>query len=284
VENGIPFFAPLWTRTPAVCVVHHIHREQWRQHFPRPVAAFGWMLERLALRHVHRNSRYFTVSASTAEALEALGVARERIDVAVIGVEAPRELPHKSDQPLFVALGRLVPHKRVDAMLDAWRIVQPHTGGTLVVVGDGPERSRLEQNAPPGVVFRGFVDEDEKHQLLARAWLLVHAAHHEGWGMAITEAAARNTPAIALDAPGVRDAIVNGRTGILAAGIPELATAWRALAADPARRRELGDAARSRARTFGWDATVRTMITTLEHAVDDSRAPRPVSARDTRAA
>ena len=58
-----------------------------------------------------------------------------------------RSLPsHRT--PLFVALSRLVPHKRVDLLLDAWREVYPITGGRFVVIGDGPEFGPLERWPP----------------------------------------------------------------------------------------------------------------------------------------
>jgi glycosyltransferase involved in cell wall biosynthesis len=264
VENGIPFFAPLWTRTPTVCLVHHIHREQWGQHFPRPVAALGWSLERFGLRYAHRRSPFFTISDSSAQGLESLGIARERIRVARMGTEVPEITSPESETPLFVVLSRLVPHKRVELILEAWREVEPHTGGRLVIIGDGPERQRLVDDAPPGVEFLGFVDEVTKHELLSKAWIFLHAAHHEGWGIVIIEAGARQTPAIALDAPGVRDAIVHGVTGLLVNDVTELSEAWRALAADESHRRRLGLAARERARTLSWDETVETMRTTIE--------------------
>jgi glycosyltransferase involved in cell wall biosynthesis len=270
VENGIPFFAPMWERRPTVCMVHHLHREQWRQHFPRPVAAFGWMLERFGLLRAHRRSTFLTVSPSTAQSLEELGIDGDRIRVATIGIKVPDALPLKSERPLFVVLSRLVPHKRIELILEAWKRVGPETGGRLVVIGEGPERQHLEDLAPEGVEFPGFVDEKTKHELLSSAWLLLHASHHEGWGMSIIEAAARNTPAVALDAPGVRDAIVNERTGLLTHDVSQLTTAWLTLAADHARRAAMGRRARTRAYSFTWEGTIDTMCTTLESAIREA--------------
>src|SRR5919197_2749424 len=42
VQNGVPFFAPLWCRRPVVVLVHHVHREQWRVVLPAPPAWLGW--------------------------------------------------------------------------------------------------------------------------------------------------------------------------------------------------------------------------------------------------
>ena len=83
------------------------------------------------------------------------------------------------------------------------------------LAGDGPERARLQALAGPGVVFAGRVSEQEKHRLLCSAWLLVHPALIEGWGIVVAEAAIRGTPAVAFDVPGLRDSVVHGETGML---------------------------------------------------------------------
>lgn len=276
VENGIPFFAPMWTRTPVVCLVHHVHGPQWRLHFNRLVAGVGWMLERRAMPAIYRRAPFIAMSPSTARALERIGVAPSSIDVLINGVDLPaRCSPHRDgSEPLFIALGRLVSHKRLDLLLRVWERVRPHTGGRLVLAGGGPELQRLRQLAGPGAEVVGPVSEEEKARLLASAWLLVHPALHEGWGIVVMEAAAHATPALGFDVPGVRDAIVPDVTGVLAGDADELAARWIELTADATRRAELGDAARRRAEEFSWAHTVGRFETLLYDVVE--RAPQAV--------
>ena len=54
VCNGMPFFAPLWSGRPQICLVNHVHTELWRLMFPRPVAALGQFAESTMLPWVHR--------------------------------------------------------------------------------------------------------------------------------------------------------------------------------------------------------------------------------------
>ncbi len=217
VENGIPFFAPLWTRTPVVCLVHHVHGPQWRMHFNRLVAGLGWTLERRAMPTVYRRAPFIAISPSTAHALERIGVARSSIEVMINGVDLPARCSsnRNGQEPLFVALGRLVSHKRLDLLLRVWEQVRPHTGGRLVIAGGGPELQRLRELAGPGAEVVGPVSEEEKQRLLASAWMLVHPALHEGWGIVVMEAAAHATPTLGFDVPGVRDAIVPDVTGVV---------------------------------------------------------------------
>jgi glycosyltransferase involved in cell wall biosynthesis len=126
-------------------------------------------------------------------------------------------------------------------------------GGQLIVIGDGPERASLEALGSEGVVFAGRVDEDEKWRLLGKAWALVHSAHHEGWGIVITEAAEVGTPALGFNVPGVKDAIVDGVTGVIAESEADLARSWIELAGNRPLRDRLSEGARRHASNFGWD-------------------------------
>ncbi|MBV8986790.1 MAG: glycosyltransferase family 4 protein [Acidimicrobiia bacterium] len=274
VENGIPFFSPLWRRKPVLCLVHHVHEDQWATRFSGPVARLGRVLEGRAMPAVYGRSLFLAVSESTRRSLTGIGVPESRIRVITEGVDVGSAAPDvsRSPTPLFVVLGRLVPHKRVELLLRAWRVVHQSVGGELIIIGDGPERERLQAIGGPGVTFAGHVSEHEKWQLLQRAWLLVHGAHHEGWGIAVVEAAACRTPALAFDVPGVRDAVVDGETGVLVDYETELTAAWVHLSADPQARRRLGDAARRRAEALSWDATVSQFVAIAEEAVALPRA------------
>lgn len=271
VENGIPFFSPLWRRGPVVCLVHHVHREQWRLRFQQPLAAVGRALEERAMPWVYRRSVFLCVSPSTAFSLGELGVPAERLRILPMGVDIPDALEDRgSSTPLFVAMGRLVPHKRLDLLLRLWEQVRDRVGGRLVIVGDGPERERIQRLAGEGVEVRGRVSEDEKRELLQRAWLLLHSALHEGWGIVVTEAAGAGTPALAFDVPGVRDAICPNETGVLAGSEEQFIHEWIALAEDHQRRDDLGAAARRAAEGAPWSATVDTFLAVLDDAIGDA--------------
>lgn len=270
VCNGMPYLAPLWHRGPTLCLVNHVHTELWRMRFGgpfAPAARLGRRLEHWALTSARRGSPLVAVSPSTAHALRAIGVERDRIRVVHNGVEEPGPRADRAPEPLFVAVGRLVEYKRIDLLLRLWERVRPVTGGRLVIVGDGPEREPLERMAGPDVEFTGHVTEAEKHRLLCAAWLLLHPSAVEGWGLVVTEAAARETPAVAFDVPGLRDSVVDGGTGVLARGESSFAAAWCALALSAERRALMGKAARERAAAYRWERTVRQFRAVATEAV-----------------
>jgi glycosyltransferase involved in cell wall biosynthesis len=196
------------------------------------------------------------VSDSTADALRKTGVDADRIRQICNGVVQPDPLTPRSPQPLFLALGRLTDYKRIDLLVKLWDRVRRVTGGTLVIAGDGPERARIEAMAGPGVIVTGRISEEEKHRLLCGAWLLLHPALIEGWGIVVAEAAIRGTPAVGFDVPGLRDSVVNGRTGLLVGSEGEFASAWASLALNHQARKAMGAAARERAERLHWSLAV----------------------------
>jgi glycosyltransferase involved in cell wall biosynthesis len=269
VSNGVPYMSPLWWRGARLCFFHHVHGDQWHGQFHRAIAETGWFIERKVIPLVYRNTVFAAVSPSTTDALHRLGVARSSIHLVHNGIdeELLAEPVPTSEEPLFLMLGRIAANKQVKHVLDAWERVRHATGGRLVIAGDGPLRPELEARNVSGVEFRGRVSEEEKRLLLGSATLMVHAARHEGWGIAIMEAAAQATPTLAFDVDGVRDSVVHGKTGILVSTQSEFEGAWISLARDSRRTATLGAAARSRAMEFTWDRSADELLAAADAAV-----------------
>jgi glycosyltransferase involved in cell wall biosynthesis len=263
VCNGLPFLSRLYSRRPVIALVHHVHREQWRVIFGPLAARVGWWIEsRLAVR-VYRTCPYVTVSESSRDELVGLGVDAERITIIRNGTPAAVGPPvARTDHPSLLVLGRLVPHKRVELALRATAVLSLEMPTLqLVVAGQGWWEAPLRALAADlgiedRVRFTGFVAEEDKHALLCRSWLAVTPSIKEGWGLTIVEAAAHGTPSVAFrSAGGVREAIVDGRTGTLVDDELEFLKAVRRLLRDADRRAEMGKAAREYARRFTWEAS-----------------------------
>ena len=278
VCNGMPFLAPLWSRRPVLCLVNHVHTELWPIRFRPPVSTVGRRIENTVMPWVHRKNLFLTVSPSTAESLEGMGVGPDRIRQICNGVVRPDPPTPRSPDPLFLAFGRLADYKRLDLLLRLWDRVRHVTGGTLMIAGDGPERARLEALAGPGVVFTGRVSEQEKHRLMCAAWLFMHPALIEGWGIVVAEAAIRGTPAVAFDVPGLRDSVLHGQTGMLVRTEGQFASEWASLAIDGRRREALGRAARTRALQLHWSAAIEGFAAVADEAI--KRAPVRQRARN----
>ncbi len=267
VANGVTYCTPLWRSGPTVLMVHHVHLDQWATRFPGPAAQLGRTFEKRLLPFVYRKSDVIALSASTSTSLAALGYSPERISTVPPAVDLHVDPRPESSTPLFVVVGRLVQYKRVDLALRAWNQVRDTVGGRLVIIGDGPERTALEETAGPDVEFLGFVDEDVKRKLLTEAWLLLHPATHEGWGLVITEAAVQGTPALGFDVDGVRDAVIDGKTGVLVESERDFVDAWVRLASDDSLRGQLSRDAGSSVEGFTTEAAVDHFESVLIRAV-----------------
>ncbi|MGW4364657.1 glycosyltransferase family 4 protein [Nocardia takedensis] len=279
-QNGIPFFAGLVADAPSVVLVHHGHREQW------PVAGkligrVGWWIESRLSPRVHRDNQYLTVSLPSAEELATLGVNRSRIAVVRNGAEpvpdgAPTGATHTRDpRPRVVVLSRLVPHKQIeDALVAVARLRERVPNVHLDVVGGGWWADNLREYAADlriadAVTFHGHVDEQRKHELLARAWVHVMPSRKEGWGLAVIEAAQHGVPTIGYrSSRGLTDSIVDGVTGLLVDDVAHLTEAVGDLLDDDSTRAMMGEKARARASEFSWEQTGNGVYEVLAAAAD----------------
>ena len=103
----------------------------------------------------------------------------------------------------YVTVSQLVPYKRVDLIVEAFRRLPDRE---LVVIGEGPERARIEAIAGPNTRLLGRLPDRERDQWLAKARAFVFAAD-EDFGIAPLEAQACGTPVIALARGGVLETI-----------------------------------------------------------------------------
>lgn len=264
IQNGMPFLASAYLRTPVTVVVHHVHKEQWPILFSPAMARVGWWLESRVAPRVARRSPYVTVSEATRDELAGLGVRREAVRVIRNG--SPR-LPEvavgpRSETPEVVVLGRLVPHKRVELAIEALAALRKeHPDLRLTVVGEGWWHHHLSERVADlglddAVTFTGHVSEDEKHRLLARAWVSALPSVKEGWGLAVVEAGLHQTPVVAFrSAGGVRESLIDGETGVLTDDQAGFTEALGRLLDDHELRKRMGEAAQRHAASFTWEAS-----------------------------
>lgn len=198
------------------------------------------------------------------------------VDPAIIpfgaAVDAPAEPPPytwdgaRPFELLFV--GRLVERKGVHLLLDALATLPPERRPVLHVVGDGPDRGALEEQARrlalgESAVFHGFVTRDELQRRLSGCDAFVLPAvvdakgDTEGLGVVLIEAMSYARPVIASAAGGIVDIVRDGRNGFLVppGDASALAGAIVRMMDDPARARALGLHGREDAAAgFSWDA------------------------------
>lgn len=180
---------------------------------------------------------------------------------------AAAELRGRYGSPISLFVGRLVPYKGADVLLEAFR----HVHGSLVLVGDGPLRARLERTAATAglagrVHFVGPLDASDlvSHFHAADVFVLPSVTPNEAFGLVQLEAHASGVPVVSTDLPtGVPFANKHGESGIVVRrGDPvELAAALRLLLGDEELRRRLGRQAKERQRReFSLDVMTRSVL------------------------
>ena len=100
VENGLPYFSPLWRKKPILALLLHVHTDQWALRFPAPLAAVGRFTEAKVMPLVYRRVPFVAISDSTADSLVDIGVDRDRIRVLSPGVDVrPSPTCHVRSSP-----------------------------------------------------------------------------------------------------------------------------------------------------------------------------------------
>jgi phosphatidyl-myo-inositol dimannoside synthase len=186
------------------------------------------------------------------------------------GSNVRRQLGIAPGRPVVVCVSRMVPRKGQDQLIRAWPVVREHAAGDplLLLVGDGPDRPRLDRLARDAgvagsVLFTGpvsWVDLPAYYDAgnifampcrTRRAGLDV-----EGLGIVYLEASATGLPVIGGDSGGAPDAVLDGETGYVVPGRDQRALTDRLvqLLADPAGAAAMGDKGQAWIdREWTWD-------------------------------
>jgi len=210
--------------------------------------------------------RVVVFSELQADVLMRLGVPSHRLAVIPNGVDPQRWTPGNPAEPserlqelrqrfsgqrVFLYMGRIATEKNVEALLRAWKLVQP-SGCRLVVVGDGPMRQSLMQNygEEAGILWWGHEpDQSVRLALLQLAEVFLLPSLVEGLSLALLEAMASGTACVATDA-GADGEVLEGGAGIVIStqGVTtQLRTLLPVLRDQPVLTAELGRRARQRA-------------------------------------
>lgn len=157
--------------------------------------------------------------------------------------------------PRLIAVGRLAAPKDWSTLLSALTSLDSEAFAELAIVGDGPERERVEDELARRSLegrVRLLGERDDVPRLLAEADVFLLASRSEGLPLSVIEAMAAGLPIVASDVGGLKELVRDGETGVLVPpGDPvALAEALRPLLANRELRRRLGRAGRARAKAL----------------------------------
>src|SRR3989338_2713934 len=281
-ENGIPFFTPIYAGIPIICLIHHVHQDIFRNNLGFPLSSIASILEGKVMPFLYRNKRIVTVSASSKEDLEKLGLGiKAKIDIIHPGVNIKEYLPQeKTPFPSLIYLGRLKPYKTVETAIYALaHLIQKIPEIELVIAGEGESRRELERlsknlHLEKNIKFTGKISEKEKNSLLARSWVMIQPSSMEGFGISAIEANAAGTPVVAANVPGLRNSVKNPHSGILVPwGNPsKFAEKIELIISNDKFRSELETGAREWALNFSWERSANEFLKIIS---EETRAVVP---------
>lgn len=225
--NTLPFFARWYTKEKTILFIHQLCREIWFYQLFFPLNWIGYFLEPIYLKMLRR-SEVITVSQSTKADLIAYGYDENKINIISEGIEQ-HPYPYlppvqdKESAPTLLYFGAFREMKRVDHIIKAFEIAKKKkTDLKLWLAGGGSGKyfqkcQSLIENSEfrDDISYFGRVEEDTKIELMTKAHILCVASVREGWGLIVTEANACGTPAVAYDVSGLRDSVVDQKTGLL---------------------------------------------------------------------
>lgn len=281
--HGLPFFTPLYIKEKKLAFIHEVAKEVWKfNQFPVPlnflVTIVGTILEPFIFK-IYRNIHFMTVSESTKKDLLKWGISPDNVTIIHNGVKVPafEKFPRKEKKKTLIYLGALAKDKGIEDALRTFSILASISlNWQFWVVGRANPRylsklkSQSERLQLKGKIkFWGYISEQKKFELLERAHILINPSVREGWGLVVIEAASVGTPALAFDVPGLRDSIIDGKTGVLCRSdsAEQLAKEILDLLKDTKEYEKMCNNAFLWSKNFSWNKAGRESLKLIEELV-----------------
>jgi glycosyltransferase involved in cell wall biosynthesis len=255
---------------------------------------FALKTDNLALARYRATARILPISEWVAGILAKSGIPPEQMTVVYEGVEVSRlpspQIRHAArarwgitdESPLIGCVGVLLPDKGQDSLIRAFATLHTEFPAVkLLLVGDGPDKSRLQQlaaklNVTDAIIFGGFVTAMES--VYPALDLFAFPSRFEGLGTSLLSAMSYEIPSVAFKTCAFPEIIEHGRSGLLAelGNDESLANSIAAILRNPEIALQIGRAARQRIeQKFSALKMVDNMIRVYESLIAKSAPAEP---------
>lgn len=280
--NTLPFFTPFITSksTAHVLLTYQLAREVWFYQMLFPISVVGYLVEPIYVWLLrNRYSAVATESESTKSELIKYGYRSDAITVFRIGMELKpvSKLEGKKQLTKILFFGALRPMKRPLDAVKAFELARdsmPELSLQLAGNNDGKYAASVmkyvaKSRHKDAIEVLGSVSSSKKSELMRESTLLLVTSVKEGWGLIVTESNSQGTPAIAYDVTGLRDSVIDNKTGRLSKANPEsMATAICSLLADKKKYEQMRLAAYANAKQFTFDTSYADFSAILDGVYD----------------
>ncbi len=228
--NTMPFFTKLYTMGgKRKLLIYQLAREIWFHELSKkmfPISLLGYLLEPLYLRFLSGDD-CLTESKSTLNDLALHGFKKKKINIIPAGsnIKPIPQIDNAAKYKKFTLLsvGSIRSMKQTLHQVKAFEKVKSSIPEcTMIIAGSistpyGQEVMSYIEKSPfkNDIIYKGSVTQAEKQELMRKSHLILVSSIKEGWGLIITEANSQGTPAVAYNVDGLRDAVMDMKTGLL---------------------------------------------------------------------
>ncbi|MEW5923758.1 MAG: glycosyltransferase family 4 protein [Candidatus Zixiibacteriota bacterium] len=273
--NKIPFYTPLYLKIPTLVVVPHLFSTTVFREINALLGLYIYLFEK-PLVPIYKGRKFNVISESTANDIARRGIPKSDISVVHCGID---EIVYnfnpslrKFEKPTVLYLGRIKKYKAVQHLISAFELVlREIPEAELKIVGAGDYVPRLMALAGKleirnKIDFTGFVSQSVKVNYLRRSHVAVLPSSKEGWGLTNIEANACGTAVIAANSPGLRDSVLNDKTGFLYeyGNIKQLAEKLLIILRDDEKRTRMEKGGLEWVKRFNWDDAAEEFLKILE--------------------
>ena len=189
------------------------------------------------------------------------------------------KFPSLKGKRLLLSAGRIGKEKNFGYLVEAMRHLREERDTVLVIAGTGRHASALQEEAADlvsegRVMFAGLLDREEMLSAYEAAELFVFASETDTQGMVLSETVAAGTPVVMTDDPSLSEAIVEGKTALVAPGDDAAAFAdvVRGLLGDEQKLSALATGCREHAENLSISKSIDALLKAYEHVISDHQA------------
>ena len=263
-----------------------IHDLDFLDHPERTAAEIRRDYPALTAAHARRAGLVVVVSEHTARQVSArLEVPSERLVLCRPGAPPPVFHPFTAAPGTIVFVGTLEPRKNLPRLFEAYEqvVARMPDAPPLMLAGRRVEQSAAildgltARRALAGrVVYRGYITDEDRHRLYAKASMLVLPSLEEGFGMTAVEAMQAGVPVVVSDRGALPEVVGDAGIVVDPTRADDIAAAIERLLASPEERRRRAEAGRAQAAQFSWSATAETLVAAYRDALGRRRVePEP---------
>ncbi len=261
-----PYFSKFYIKNDKIiALINEVAGRVWFANLFFPASLIGYLVEPYIIRS-YKKVPFITGSNSAAFDLKKLGIKKKNIIVINHGFNKPERRAVKNQKeknPTLLFIGRLSKDKGIEDALKMLKMAKDKKKDwKLWIVGKSESRdyemkikSMIKELALEKTCrLWGFVSEEDKYRLINKSNLLIHPSFKEGWGLNVIEANYLGVPAVGYNVEGLRDSIVDKKTGLLVKPNPvSLYEGVKKILEDESFYKKLSHEAKNWSSNFSWD-------------------------------